>query len=116
MKNEATMFGSIVNDMTYAMICGIQKIKLAGAERRFFARWLHYYSDSAELTYAPPVFLRINSVITLGISLVSNIVLYYLTAKSGIDQSSYFAFTAAYDVVMGAFQSLAGAAVSFGRI
>ena len=102
--------------MTYAMICGIQKIKLAGAEQRFFARWLHYYSDSAELTYAPPLFLRINSVITLGISLISTIILYYLTAKSGIDRSTYYAFMAAYGAVMGAFRSLAGAALSIGRI
>ena len=102
--------------MTYAMISGVQKIKLSGAEKRFFARWLNLYSDSAELTYAPPVFIRINSVITTAISLISNIVLYYLAVKSGIDQSDYFAFTAAYGGVMGAFNSLAGIGLSVGRI
>ena len=102
--------------MSYAMISGVQKIKLAGAEKRFFARWLDIYSDGAELTYAPPTFIRINGVITTAISLISNIVLYYLAVKSGIDQSNYFAFTAAYGAVMGAFTSLAGVALSAGRI
>ena len=50
------------------------------------------------------------------ISLISNIVLYYLAVSSGIDQSNYFAFTAAYGAVMGAFSSLAGIALSVGRI
>ena len=30
--------------MTYALITGIQKIKLAGAEKRAFARWGNLYA------------------------------------------------------------------------
>ena len=108
--------GAKESGMSYAMLSGIQKIKLSGSEKRFFARWLNEYSKEAELTYSPPLFIRINSVITTAISLISNIVLYYLAVSSGIDQSNYFAFTAAYGAVMGAFSSLAGIALSFGRI
>ncbi len=108
--------GAKESGMSYAMLSGIQKIKLSGSEKRFFARWLNEYSEEAELTYSPPMFIRINSVITTAISLISNIVLYYLAVSSGIDQSNYFAFTAAYGAVMGAFSSLAGIALSFGRI
>ncbi len=46
------------NGMSYAVISGIQKIKLSGAEKRFFTRWLNIYSDGAELVYAPPMFVR----------------------------------------------------------
>ncbi len=102
--------------MTYATISGIQKIKLAGAEKRFFARWLDLYAEGAELIYAPPTFIKINSVITTAIGLISNIVLYFLAVQSHIDQSNYYAFTAAYGSVMGAFSSLAGTALSVGRI
>ena len=102
--------------MTFAMISGVQKIKLSGAEKRFFARWLNLYSEGAELVYAPPMFIRINGVITTAIGLFANIVLYFLAIESGIDQSNYFAFTAAYGAVMGAFTSLAGIALSFGRV
>lgn len=102
--------------MSYAMISGVQKIKLAGAEKRMFARWLNLYAQEAELTYNPPLFIKINPVITTAITLVSNIVLYYLAVESGIDQSSYFAFMTAYGMVMGAFTSLAGTALSAAQI
>jgi NHLM bacteriocin system ABC transporter ATP-binding protein len=102
--------------MSYAMITGVQKIKLAGAEKRFFARWLDHYAQEAEVTYNPPLYIKINSVITTGITLVSNIVLYYLSIVSGIDQSSYFAFMSAYGMVMGVFMQLAGSALPAAQI
>ena len=108
--------GAKESGISYAMISGVQKIKLSGAEKRFFARWLNIYSEGAELVYAPPMFIKINAVITTAIGLISNIVLYYLAVKSNIDQSSYFAFTAAYGGVMGAFTAMAGMALSVGQI
>ena len=102
--------------MSYAMISGVQKIKLAGAEKRMFARWLGLYSQEAELEYDPPMFIKINGVITTGITLASNIVLYYLSVKSGLDQSSYFAFMTAYGMVMGAFIELSDLALSAAEI
>ena len=54
--------------MTYALISGIQKIRLAGAEKRAFARWGNLYTESARLTYDPPAFLKLNAVISLAIS------------------------------------------------
>ena len=111
MENAAAESG-----MSYAMITGVQKIKLAGAEKRIFAKWLGLYTTVAELTYNPPMFIKINSVILSAITLISNIVLYYLAVKSGIGQSSYFAFTSAYGMLSGAFMSLSGMALSAARI
>lgn len=102
--------------MAYAMISGVQKIKLAGAEKRVFARWLKQYSKEAELLYDPPLFIKINSVISMGISLISTIVLYYLAIDSGISTSSYFAFMSAYGMVMGAFMVLSQTALSAAQI
>lgn len=93
---------------SYTVISGIRKIRLAGAEKRMFAEWLDTYTDMADLTYNPPLLMKVSGVISLGISLISNIVLYYLAVKSGIDQSSYFAFTTAYGMIMGAFTALSG--------
>jgi ABC-type bacteriocin/lantibiotic exporter with double-glycine peptidase domain len=62
------------------------------------------------------MFIKINSVILSAITLISNIVLYYLAVKSGIGQSSYFAFTSAYGMLSGAFMSLSGMALSAARI
>ena len=91
---------------SYTVISGIRKIRLAGAEKRMFAKWLDAYTEVADLTYNPPMLVKVGSVISLGITLVSNIVLYYLAVTSGVEQSSYFAFTSAYGMIMGAFVSL----------
>lgn len=42
----------------------------------------------------------------MGAPIVS-VILFYLAVKSGVDQSSYFAFVSAYGMVMGAFRTLA---------
>ena len=102
--------------MSYAMISGIQKIKLVGAEKRIFAKWLNLYSQEAELIYNPPLFIKINGVITTAITLFSNIALYYLSVKSGVDQSSYIAFMTAFGLVMGAFIELSDLALSAAQI
>ena len=102
--------------MTYALITGIQKIKLAGAEKRAFARWGNLYAKSAKMTYNPPTFIKINSVISLAISLVGTIVMYGASLKSGISVSDYYAFNTAYGMVSGAFMSLAGIALTVAQI
>ena len=98
--------------VSYALLTGIQKIRLAGTEKRAFAKWLNLYAEGAALRYDPPTFLKINSVISLAISLLSNILLYDLAVRSGMDPSSYFAFTAAYGMLMGAFMSVSSIALS----
>ena len=100
------------NGMSYAMITGIQKIRMSGAEKRSFARWANLYSREAALEYNPPLFLKLNGVVTTAVSLIGTIVLYYMAVRSGVDTSEYFAFSAAYGRVMGAFASLAGIAIS----
>ena len=102
--------------MTYALLSGIQKIKLSGAEKRAFARWANLYAKESQYEYNPPMFLKVNSVISTAISLFSTIILYYLAVQSGVDQSNYFAFNSSYGMVMGAFQSLAGIVLNVAQI
>ena len=102
--------------MSYSLITGVQKIKLVGAEKRVFAKWLNLYSDKAQLQFNPPLFIKLNSVITMAISLFSNIILYYLAVQSGISQSSYFAFNTAYGMLMGAFMAVAGIGITAAQI
>lgn len=102
--------------MTYAMISGIQKIKLAGAEKRAFARWATLYARGAKMRYDPPMFLKINSVISLAISLTGTLVMYALAVKSGVSVADYYAFNTAYGMISGSFMSLAGMALTFAQI
>lgn len=102
--------------MIYSFITGIQKIRLAGAEKRAFARWGNLYAKSADLEYGPPAFIELNSVISLAISLVGTIVMYVLAVESGISVADYYAFSTAYGMVSGAFMSLAGIALTAAQI
>ena len=102
--------------VSYAILSGIQKIKLSGAEKRAFAKWAKIYASGAEIEYNPPLFLKINSAITLAVSLFGTVLLYYLAATSGVSPSAYLAFTAAYGTVTGAFTAFSGIATSAAQI
>ncbi len=102
--------------MSYAMITGIQKIRMAGAEKRMFARWLNLFSQGAQLSYNPPAFIKLNSVIFMAVSLCSNIILYFLAVQNHLSPSTYFAFMAAYGALSGAFSALSSIALSAAQI
>lgn len=102
--------------VSYALISGIQKIKLSGAEKRAFAHWGKLYAKSAELSYNPPLFLKVNSVISTGISLAGTIAMYYLAVKNNVSVADYYSFNTAYGMVTGAFLSLAGIATTMAQI
>ena len=102
--------------VSYALISGIQKIKLSGAEKRAFAKWAKIYASGAEIEYNPRLFLKINPAITLAVSLLGTVMLYYLAATGGVSPSAYLAFTAAYGAVTGAFTAFSGIALSAAQI
>lgn len=94
------------NGLSYALINGVQKIKLAGAEKRAFSKWADAYAKEASFTYDVPIFLKTSSVINLAVSLFGTIVLYFIAASTGIQPSNYLAFNAAFGAVMGACTGL----------
>ena len=68
--------------MNFALISGVQKTKLSGAEKRAFARWGNLYSQQAELLYRPPLFLTLYPVMITAISLFGALVIYYCKSSS----------------------------------
>ena len=102
--------------MTYALISGVQKIKLAGAEKRAFARWANLYAERISYSYNPPAFLKLNPVISSAISLTGTLVMYYMAVKTGVSVAEYYAFNTAYGMVSGAFMSLSSIALTFAQI
>lgn len=111
MENTAKNTG-----FSYELIKGVQKIKIAGAEKRSFALWANSYAEVSKYVYDVPLFLKVNSAITLGVSLAGTILLYYIAVKSAVTPSDYLAFNAAYGSVMGTFTALAGTALSIANI
>ena len=92
--------------MSFNIISGIQKIKLAGAEKRIFSRWAEGYARSASLQYKPPVALTLAPAIAAGIGLAGQIVIYAGGISSGVNTAEYFSFTAAYGLAQAAVLSL----------
>ena len=102
MKEEAKESG-----FSYAIISGIRKIRLSGAEKRAFARWAKIYAGGAEIKYNPPLLLKINSAILPAASLLGMLAIYYAAASSNVSPSAYLAFTAAYGTLTGALTAFA---------
>ncbi|MCR5179524.1 MAG: NHLP bacteriocin export ABC transporter permease/ATPase subunit [Lachnospiraceae bacterium] len=104
------------NGLSYQFISGIQKIRLAGAEKRAFARWGKTYSKSAALLYDPPMFIKTAPVITLAISLIGTMIMYYAAIAAKVSIAGYYAFNTAYGMVNGAFMAFAGVASTIAMI
>ena len=111
MKEQAKEQG-----MIYSMFSGIQKIKLAGAEKRFFARWANQYVKSAKLSYAPPKLIRYQKALTTAIGAVGTVILYVVAIRSYVSVADYMAFNTSYAMITGAFSALAAAALSIANI
>ncbi len=105
-----------LSGMVYALFSGIQKIKLAGAEKRAFAKWATLYKQEGKLTYSPPLFLSLNQAISGAISFGGSILLYYFGVTSGVSIANYIAFASAYGAVSGAIMSLSRTALTAATI
>lgn len=111
MKITAKLHGLI-----FALFSGLQKIKLAGAEKRAFAKWAAAYKEQGRLTYSPPLFLRVNTAISAAITMGGTLILYFFAGKAAVSQADYMAFNVAYGSVSGAVISLAGIAMTVANI
>ena len=96
------------NGLTYMLISGIQKIRLSGSETRAFSRWTKIYTEEVRNTYGIPASVLLSDTIAVAISLAGNLAMYYFAMKAKVTVADYYAFTAAYAMVSGAFSSLVG--------
>lgn len=96
--------------ISYGLIAGVQKIRLSGAEKRAFSKWATIYAKEASMNWNPPLFLKLSSVISLAISAIGTIVMYWAAIQSGVSTADYYAFQTAYGMVSGAFGALSSAA------
>ena len=100
----------------YAFINGIAKIKMAGAEKRAFSRWAKLYAKNVKYTYNGPLFTRISPVIITGIGMVGTVVIDFLATDTGVTVADFYAYNAAYGMVMSAFASLSQSIATLAQI
>jgi len=104
-----------LDGMVFGLLGGIQKIKLAGAERRAFARWAAQYKELGRLRYNPPTLLPLSGALQTLLVKGSTIILYYVAGRGLAAPSDYMAFNAAYGAVSSALLSLGGVVVSLAK-
>lgn len=115
-NNQKIKLSPKLQSLVFNIFSGIQKIKIAGAEKRAFAIWAKKYSQLQKLEYNPPLIIKISGIIGLVISSLGTIAIYWLSAINKISISNYMAFNVAYGAVSGAIMSLNGIALNFSNL
>lgn len=89
--------------LSYSLISGLQKIKLAGAEKRAFSKWAVQYAKVVANQYKP--------VIPYGtfITIISTAVVYYFSIIEKVPLADYYSFISAFGIVSSAFSLLVSA-------
>ncbi len=105
-----------LQSLTYALFGGMQKIKVTGSEKRAFAKWAESYAEVSKLDYSPPILIRIDSIVSLIISSLGTIILYYFAIQSSVSSANYLSFNQAYGAVSGAIMALSGMALKFANL
>lgn len=93
-----------------ALLYGVTKLKLAGAENRAFAKWAHDYAAYAQAEYRHPSYVRALQAILVLIGMIGGIAIYWFAGTSQVSIDSYMAFNVAFGEVTAAFMILAGLA------
>lgn len=88
--------------VSYGLINGIQKIRLTGSEKEAYEKWEITYKALDKVKYHPPFIVKIAPIISVVITLIGNVLIYYLVAKNNIDTSSYVAFLSSFGILAGA--------------
>lgn len=91
---------------------GIQKIKLSGSERRVFAGWADKYKITAKYEFV----LVYYDVISLAISLIGTLIIYYIGYRSGLGSADYMAFISSYGLLSGSFSTVSSAAIKYASV
>lgn len=99
-----------------ALLNGITKIKLAGAEDRAFAKWAHGYAEYARAAYNRPAILRALPALVTFAGMIGGIAIYYFAGANSVSVDNYMAFSVAYGQVSGAIMAFAQVSGQFAQI
>ena len=114
--NEMLEAESKGNGLVFALISGIQKIKLTGAEKRGFSKWAKLYKEVAEKKYNPQTIVKIVNAIIMAVNTLGTAAIYYFAYASKVSIDQYMAFSVAYGMVSGSFMMLTAMTVEISQI
>lgn len=103
---------SKLSGMVPALLNAITKIKLAGAEKRAFARWADVYSAYATTVYDRPSLVKASSAFMMPITTFGTIIIYYVAGVSNVSMADFMTFNVCYGAAMAGINQLAQAAMT----
>lgn len=115
-EREAMNANAKLSGTVTALLNGIQKIKLAGAEDRAFANWAHSYAAYARYAYNLPAPLAALPAIVALMGMLGTIVIYFYAGSAQISLADFMSFNVAYGQMTVAITTLAGVASQFAQI
>ena len=99
-----------------ALLRGVPKLKIAGAEERAFSFWAHRYAGMSQAIYGRPALLLAAPALIPLIALAGTIAFYAIAATGGVSVADYMAFNYAFGMVSGAITALATAIPMLARL
>jgi ABC-type bacteriocin/lantibiotic exporter with double-glycine peptidase domain len=105
-----------VSGVVFSLFSGVQKIKLAGAEKRAFSKWAKAYASAAKQQFDPPLWIKMNSTISALLPMIGSIILYYAAARARVPVADYMSFNVSYGMVSSAILSLSAVALSIAKV
>lgn len=109
LKRKQIDINAETQGLVYALLSGIHKIKLFGAEKRAFSKWGKKFSEQISLVYDPPFLLRIRGALSKAVMVFSTVVIYFAAVQSRVSVADFYTFNSAFGIVSGAFGLFADA-------
>ena len=99
-----------------ALLRGVPKLKVTGAESRAFSFWARRYADMSQAIYGRPALLLAAPALIPLIAVAGTIMFYGIAAGGSVSVASYMAFNYAFGMVSGAITALATAIPMLARM
>ena len=99
-----------------ALLHGVPKLKVAGAEQRAFSFWARRFADMSQALYGRPALLLAAPALIPLIAVAGTIAFYGIAATGDVSVADYMAFNYAFGMVSGAITALATAIPMLARM
>jgi len=100
----------VVSGLVPALLNGISKLKLSGAEKRAFARWADAEANYLAAQYDVPLWFKVADTLPALVTLIGTIFIYWFAGSAGVSLADFMAFNVAYGSISAAILMLAGTA------
>lgn len=105
-----------VQSTVYSMLNGIQKLKVAGCEKRAFSKWLEQYCKEADAKYNPPLLLKMQKALAPALTILGTCYIYWICLNEDVDVSHYVAFHSAFGMISAAILTLTSTMTAFSSV